>query len=104
MTPYSKRGRGILRGRDISWPFASITVEPRLITINVFGIETFTPEEVNAVQPLGGRIFGRGIRIHYTKGKAARTVASFYTLSSPTPLIEAIAAAGFVIGTPKDWL
>ena len=104
MTPFTKRGRGILRGRDISWPFASITVEQGLITINVFGIETFTPDEVSAVQPIGGLIFGRGIRIHYTKEKKAPTVASFYTLSSPKPLIAAITAAGFVIGTPKDWL
>ena len=105
MNTFTQRGRGNLKGRDVSWPFASITVEPRLLTLNVFGIETFTPEEVNAVEPMGWLFFGRGVRIHYRKGKNTfPTYALFYTLVSAKPLIDAIAAAEFVIGKPKHWL
>jgi hypothetical protein len=101
MTPFTQRGRGILRRRDISWPFASIRVEPRLITVNVFGIETFTPEEAPAIEPMGRFIFGRGVRIHFQRGtKGIPDSVAFYTVFSAQPLIAAIAAAGFHIGKP----
>ena len=102
MTPFTQRGRGILRRRDISWPFASIRVQPRLITVNVFGIETFTPEEAPAIEPMGWYIFGRGVRIHFQRGKnGIPDSVAFYTVFSAQPLIAAIAAAGFHIGKPS---
>lgn len=102
MTPFTQRGRGILRGRDISWPFANIRVEPQRITVNIFGIATFTPDEVSAVEPMGRFIFGRGVRIHLRKAApAAPESIAFYTLVSARPLIEAIAAAGFRVGEPE---
>jgi len=99
LSPFTQRGRGILRRRDISWPFASIRVEPRLITVNVFGIETFTPEDAPAIEPMGRFIFGRGVRIHFQRGaNATPDSVAFYTVFSARPLIAAIAAAGFHIG------
>lgn len=105
MTPFTQRGRGILRRRDISWPFAHIRVEPRLITVNVFAIETFTPEEAPAIEPMGRFIFGRGVRIHYRKANSAVAESvAFYTVFSARKLIAAIAAAGFHIGKPAPEL
>lgn len=101
MSPFTRRGRGILRRRDISWPFASIRVEPGLITVNVFGIETFTPEDAPAIEPMGRFIFGRGVRIHFQRGaNGTPDSVAFYTVFSARPLIAAIAAAGFHIGKP----
>jgi len=103
MTPFTQRGRGILRRRDISWPFAHIRVEPRLITVNVFGIETFTPEQAPAIEPMGRFIFGRGVRIHFQRGPdGVPDSVAFYTVFSAQPLIAAIAAAGFHIGKPPQ--
>jgi hypothetical protein len=97
--PFEQRGRGILRRRDISWPFAKIRVEPRLITVNVFGIEIFTPEEA-AIEPMGRFIFGRGVRIHFRRRHAtASDSVAFYTVFSAQRLMAAVAAAGFHIGT-----
>jgi hypothetical protein len=102
MTPFTQRGRGILRRRDISWPFAHIRVESRLITVNVFGIETFTPEQAPAIEPMGRFIFGRGVRIHFQRGPdGVPDSVAFYTVFSAQPLIAAIAAAGFHIGKPS---
>jgi hypothetical protein len=97
--PFEQRGRGILRRRDISWPFASIRVESRLITVNVFGIETFTPEEA-AIEPMGRFIFGRGVRIHFRRHHdTVPDSVAFYTVFSAGRLMAAIGAAGFHIGT-----
>ena len=102
MNTFKQRGGGEIGGFYNSWPFGSITVSAGSLTVSALKRVTFTPDEVIAVEPFGWiPILWEGVRIHHKKTGCAEYVRFF----SPhrTPLLNAIAAAGFPIGKYDPW-
>ena len=82
---------------NASWPFASLSAGPDLLTLKVLllGTYTFRPEEVVSIErktilP----ILGWGVRINHVKPDCAEKVI-FWCLGSPDAVLRGIQGAGF---------
>ena len=100
MDRFSLRGGAWIGGVSATWPLASMQVEPGALTVSAFGEYTFTPSEVDAIEPIGSLpILSTGIRIHHTKPNYPERII-FYSGGRRESLLHAVRAAGFRVGQP----
>ena len=101
MRPFKQRGGIEIGGFEATWPFASITIEPGLISLGVLRRVNFTPAEVIAVErfyciPL----FYKGVVIHHRKpASECSSAVKFFTMGNLDELMRRIADAGFPLGS-----
>jgi hypothetical protein len=95
---FTARGGAQIGRINASWPFATLSVSRRSLTISrpLGRSYTFAPEQVVALEPYGWiPILQRGVRIvHANPRYPARII--FVGFQSPERLIERIRAAQFI--------
>ena len=101
---YTRRGTVNLRSRECDWPLGKITVEPGKVTLSAMGSETFTTEQITAVDYQQSGL-GWCIRFHYRDGpNTFPAYATFQGFVEAQPLLDALVQAGFHLGLPKKWI
>jgi hypothetical protein len=82
---------------NASWPLARLTADGDRLTVSVFllGTYTFTARDIVSVEARGSTpLFKRGIRLRHNRPDYPERI-EFWTLGSPTRLLDRIRAAGF---------
>lgn len=91
-------GGGRLGLLTVSWPMASLEIDPGFLKVSAFGSHTLARGEVVSVEPVGRiPLYRRGVRVHHTKSDSPERI-EFYMLGSRERLLAEIRAAGFPVG------
>jgi hypothetical protein len=80
---------------NATWPFARLTISATHLQLASLGTYDFTPQQVVSLERYGSiPVLGNGIRISHNRPDYPPKII-FWTLGSPTKLLEKIAETGF---------
>lgn len=89
---------------NASWPFAKLTVNKDVLTLNagIIGKMVFSPSNIISIQPYSGvAVLGSGIQInHNVNGYDPKVI--FWTFNNPLALISKIKQTGFLDNTSTN--